>query len=378
MTKQTTYAAVGVDVNVEAQAAKILYQAARKTWQNRDKTVGAVIMPHDDFSGLRYVDISGLPSGTVLFGGSDGVATKAIIAEKLQKFDTLGFDLVAMVCDDAVIRGGEPILLKSVLDVNSLGQDATRLGFIRQLAKGYVQAANAAGVAIINGELAQLSDTFGAVKDFRLSWSADVTWLAHRSRLLSGKAVRPNMALVALREPGPRSNGLTLLRKALERRYGQQWYDQPHANTTLGNMALKPSVIYTRLLLELTGGYDLQRKPKAVVCGAAHITGGGLPEKLGRLLRVSGCGAKLTNPYKPGKVLQIAQQAGKISDKEAYRTWNMGQGMIVITPEPEKVIAVARQHAISAQKVGHIVSHKKICIVSQGAESPGKELVFNI
>lgn len=378
MTRAFTYAGVGVDVAIEAQAAKLLYQAAKKTWANRKGRLGEVFVPDDTFSGLRYVDVGGLPKGTVLFGGSDGVATKAMVAEKLGKFDTLAFDLMAMVCDDAIIRGGEPVLLKSVLDVNSLGQDTTRLEYIRQLARGYAQAAKQAQVAIINGELAQLGTTFGSSKDFRVSWSADITWFAHKSRLISGKMVRPGMSLVAFREPGVRSNGLTLLRKALETGYGREWHAHPIGKTTLGRLVLRPSVMYTPLMLSLTGGYDLKQPVKAKILAAAHITGGGLPEKLGRMLQASGYGAHLSHLFPPGKVLQLAQTAGNITDREAYQTWNMGQGMVVVTTQPEKVIAQAANFAIKAQLIGEITTNKKLTMISRGQKHPGQVLEFEL
>lgn len=374
--KPITYADVGVDVAIEAKAAKILYQASKSTWKNRQGLLGEVIVPRDDFSGLRYVALDHLPKDLVMFGGSDGVATKAMVAEKLHKFDTLAYDLIAMVCDDAVIRGGEPVLLKSVLDVNTLGTDEKRLGYIRQLAVGYKKAAKAAGVAVINGELAQLGETLGDLGEFRLSWSADVTWFAHKERLISGSQVKPGMALVAFHEPGVRSNGLSLLRTVFVNAHGPDWTGVKHGKTTLGMMALQPSIIYTKLMLELTGG--LQNTPKATIYGAAHITGGGIPEKLGRMLRPSGHGALLDTPFKPGAILQTAQSAGNITDREAYGTWNMGHGMIVATTEPETVIKIAQKHKIKAQIVGSVVKDQKITVVSQGTENPGKALVFGL
>jgi phosphoribosylaminoimidazole (AIR) synthetase len=84
----TTYAQVGVDIDTEAQAAKILYQASKKTWANRKGALGEVIVPYDDFAGLRFVRVDKLPTGTVMYGGSDGVATKAELAERAGKYDT--------------------------------------------------------------------------------------------------------------------------------------------------------------------------------------------------------------------------------------------------------------------------------------------------
>jgi phosphoribosylformylglycinamidine cyclo-ligase len=373
--KRATYAQVGVDIDIEAAAAKILYEASKKTWKNRKDLLGEVVVPFDDFAGLRFVRIDKLPAGTVMFGGSDGVATKAELAERAGKFDTLAFDLMAMVCDDAVIRGGEPALLKSVLDVNTLGKDSSRLPIIKQLAKGYVAAAKVAGVAIINGELAQLNDRMGDLKNFHLEWSADVTWFAHESRLITGYDVSPGDSIVALEEKGLRCNGISLVRKILKDRY-VEWENETLGKTKLIEQALLPSKIYSPVLLDITGGYRLAKKPRARLHAAAHISGGGIPEKLGRILRASGFGASLDNLFKPCDLMHHCQELGNVTDEEAYKTWNMGNGMLLITPDPQAVIATAQDNKVNAKVVGTIEKQPGIRIVSRGYHKPGVELLF--
>src|SRR3989344_6819090 len=155
----TTYADSGVDVDIEEQAAKIMYKAAKQTWAARKGSLGDVIVPFDDFSGIRAIDVGQLPEGTMLNIGFDGVGTKAELAMLAGKYDTLAYDLVAMVCDDAVVRGAEPVLLGSILDVNSLGREnKTNIEQVKQLAEGYIHAAKAANVAIVNGEVAELGN----------------------------------------------------------------------------------------------------------------------------------------------------------------------------------------------------------------------------
>src|SRR5215469_5436235 len=143
----STYAESGVDVNVEEQAAKILYKAAKATWANRAKSLGEIVTPFDDFSGLRAIRVENLPTGTLMNIGFDGVGTKAEFAERAGHYESLAYDLIAMVADDAVIRGGEPILVGSILDINTLGTDESRLEIISGLAEGYTKAATAARVA---------------------------------------------------------------------------------------------------------------------------------------------------------------------------------------------------------------------------------------
>lgn len=362
----TTYAQAGVDTNVESKAARIMYEASKKTWANRKGLLGEVVLPFDDFAGLRFVRADNLPKGTVMYGGSDGVATKAELAERAGRYDTLAFDLLAMVCDDAVIRGGEPVLLKSVLDVNTLGSDDSRLKFIEQLAKGYVEAAKVAQVAIINGELAQLNDRIGDLDNFHLEWSADVTWFAHESRLITGYNVTPGDSIVALEEPALRCNGISLVRKILRETYGEQWENQELGGQRLIDLALAPSVIYTPVLNGLIGGYDIKNPAQAVIHSAAHITGGGIPEKLGRALRASGFGAAITDLFAPSPLMLHCQRLGNVTDHEAYKTWNMGNGMMIVTPEPEAVIKAAAAHNITAKIAGTVTEEPGIRISSRG------------
>ncbi|MCK5344618.1 MAG: phosphoribosylformylglycinamidine synthase I, partial [Candidatus Heimdallarchaeota archaeon] len=149
------YADSGVHIELGDDVSKILYNAAKQTWENRDGRLGELIVPFDDFSGVRAIDVSNLPSGTLMNIGFDGVGTKMELAERMENHSTIAFDLFAMVCDDAVVRGAEPVLIGSILDVNSLGKDGeTYIEQIRQLAKGYIDAAKVANVAIVNGEVA--------------------------------------------------------------------------------------------------------------------------------------------------------------------------------------------------------------------------------
>ncbi len=362
----TTYAQSGVDIDVEEKAARILYNAAKKTWANRRGHLGEVVTPFDDFSGLRAMSVAGLPYGTLLNMGFDGVGTKSIFAELSGRYDTLAFDLLAMVCDDAVIRGGEPIAVGSILDLNTLGTNDDRLEAIKGLAEGYVAAAHAAGVAIVNGEIAQLGSHFGNTPGLRLSWGATALWFGNERRMITGFDARPGDTLVALGETGLRSNGISLIRIALEQEYGNSWLQAELEGTPIIDLALQPSTIYTQAIIDMFGGWELTRPSKARIHAIAHITGGGVPGKLARALKPTGLGATIDDPMMPPALMLHAQQIANVSDYEAYRTWHMGQGMIIATPEPHPVLALARGHHLHAAVIGTVTSDKAIRIASRG------------
>ncbi len=370
-----TYKDSGVDIHLGDEASRILYEAARKTWSNRSGRLGEVITPFDDFTGVRMINVGGLPQGTVLGIGFDGVGTKVEIGERIAKHDTIAFDLFAMVCDDAVVRGGEPVLIGTVLDVNTLSQeDDSFLPFIHQLAQGYIKAAQEARVAVINGEIAELGVRVKGFGHFNYNWSAGVLWFAQRDRMFTGFEIEPGDKLVGLREDGFRSNGLSLVRRILNNSFGETWHTRVLEGENLGELVLTPSRIFTRAIVDMIGGFE--GKPQAEVHGVAHITGGGVPGKLGRILKPKNLGAKIEDPFLPGKIVLYCQELGRISDEEAYQTWNMGQGMIIITPEPNEVIKVARKYNLEAKVIGEVTSNPGITIVSQGIFKKNEVLKF--
>ncbi|MCD6547285.1 MAG: hypothetical protein J7K22_01885 [Nanoarchaeota archaeon] len=353
------YSDAGVNNQLGNEASKILYEAAKKTWKVRKNKLGEVITPNDDFSGIRYINVSNLPKGTVMNINFDGIGTKVEIAERLGKYNTLGFDLIAMVCDDAVARGGEPVLVGSILDVNSLD-----IEIIKQIAEGYLNAAAEAGVAIVNGELAQLGERIKGYGKFNLNWGAACVWFAKQDRLLP-KKLEEGDYLVGLKEYGLRSNGFSLARKILKENYGDEWHEECDAEY-IADWLLTPSTIYTRAIVEMFGGvFD---EPKADIKAFVHVTGGGIPEKLGRILKPTKLGAYIEKIEVPQNFRNL-QAIGKVSDEEAYKTWNMGVGGIVITENPNDVIDIAYKHGINAYKIGYLTKDDYIFIEKgNGAE----------
>jgi phosphoribosylformylglycinamidine cyclo-ligase len=375
----TSYAESGVNNEEKERISRILYEAAKKTWNNRQGMIGEIIVPFDDFSGLRCIDVSRLPEGTLMGMGLDGAATKIEIAERTSNHRTVAKDLFAMVCDDAIVRGAEPVIVGSILDTNSLILKNKRVAVkeIQDIAEGYIEAAKEAGVAVINGETAELGTRVSGYGDFNYNWGAAAVWFAKKERMLTGNKIKPGDSLVALREDGFRANGISLLRKILLNNYGEDWHKQKllDFDETLGELALTPSKIYTRAVVSMFGGYADDSKVE--IHGIAHITGGGIPEKVKRMLKSSGLGAELYSLFSPSKFMFFVQGIGEVSDFEAYKTWNMGQGMIIATPEPQNVMKIAIvNYGIDAKIVGEVSKNPCIRIISRGFFDRDKALEF--
>jgi phosphoribosylformylglycinamidine cyclo-ligase len=377
--QNSTYEGAGVNIELGDDASKILYNAARQTWDNRKGNLGELIVPFDDFSGVRAIDVGGLPKGSMMNMGFDGVGTKMEIAERTGNYSSVAYDLFAMVCDDAVIRGAEPVLIGSILDVNSLGKNGEDyIEQVKQLATGYINAAQDANVAIVNGEIAELGNRINGYGPFNSNWGASVVWFANKDKMFTGRDVKAGDYLVGLREEGFRSNGLSLVRKIMEDNYGEKWHmeylgNRKKTEKRFGELALMPSRIYTGEMVKMFGGFKGQEKAK--IHGAAHITGGGIPGKLGRMLKPTRLGAIIDNPYFPSDFMLHLQLIGGVSDKEAYKTWNMGQGMIIATPEPYKVIGIAKE----AKIIGKVTSQPGAIIIKNKGlnSSKGEELIFS-
>jgi phosphoribosylformylglycinamidine cyclo-ligase len=374
-----------VNIELGDDISRLLYEASRLTLENRPGLVGTAF---DSFSGFRAIDgdYLGDMRGHWLQMGLDGVGTKVEVAERTHMHASVAHDLFAMICDDAVVRGGEPLAVGTILDVRSLLHDNefTR-NAVRQLAEGYVTAAKFAGVVVVNGEVAELGARVDGYVDervggeelrFNYNWGGVVLWDALKSRALDGMAIKAGDVLVGFREEGFRSNGMTDVRRAMVEAYGPRWHIERFGELALGELVQTPSMIYCRVITDLTGGRDPDTEPKAVVHGVAHITGGGQPSKLARMLEPSGLGATIYNPFVPPEIMTHVQTILGLDDKSAYQKWHMGPGMVVATPEPDKVIAVASKHGVKAQEIGCVDDRPSIVIRNKGAQQQEDYLWF--
>jgi phosphoribosylformylglycinamidine cyclo-ligase len=371
------------DVNIELgdDISRMLYEASKQTHENRP---GLLVEFHESFSGARAIPVGMIPDpeNTYMNLGFDGVGTKVEIAERMDDHSTVAFDLFAMVCDDAVVRGAEPIALGSILDVRQLDDTEHTITAVRQLAQGYIAAAKAAGVVVVNGEVAELGNRiggYGLPNNFNYNWGASVLWLAHKDRLLTGEQLRPGDALIGLDELGFRSNGITDVRKAMLEHYGPNWQNEvveELGRATLGQLVQRPSTIYSRFVNSLTGGFDTRIEPEAEITGVAHITGGGQPSKLGRMLEPSGLGAEIDDPIEPPAIMTHVQKLRGFSDRQAYGKWHMGPGMVIATPDPEAVFEASANQGVNAQLIGHVSDKPGILIKNCGAVQDTEWLSF--
>jgi len=375
----TNYNQAGVHNDKKAIISKMFYEAMSATWVNRKGVFGEVVIPFDRFSGIRGMDVSMLPPGTMMGTCPDGIGTKVNLAEMMDDHTTMGYNLLAMCCDDAVVLGAEPIGFVSEFQTRTLEGEDKKILFkqIKQVMQGYIAAAKATKIAVLGGETSELGDRVGGFGPFNYNWGGTAIWFARRDRLLTGEKIRPGDDIVGLMELGFRSNGFSLVRTTFGNKYGPDWVPVIFSEgKTLGDAAIVPSIIYTRAAVEMFGGY--QGEPKIDVHKIIHITGEGMPGKVGRGIEASGYGVEINDPFAPPPIMLHCQEAGNVPDRDAYDTFNMGQGMAIITPSSDSkgAIAIANQYGIEAKVIGHVTQKKGIYIKNKGFFGKGEMLPF--
>jgi phosphoribosylformylglycinamidine cyclo-ligase len=329
-----SYKEAGVDIEAGELAVHRIRDHVRSTF--RPEVIGDI----GGFGGL-FSFPQGRFRQPVLVSSTDGVGTKALVAQAVGRFDTIGVDLVAMCVDDLVCQGAEPLFFLDYVAVGKLDPD-----HIEQLVAGVAEGCRTAGCALIGGEMAEHP---GAMEPGEFDLVGFAVGVAERDRILTGDRVVPGDVLIGLPSPNLRSNGYSLARRVLLDR-AQRALDGPAyegAHHTLGEELLAPSVIYAPAVLEA-----LRFDVKAV----AHITGGGIPGNLNRVLPRNCDAVVERRSWEQPRIFTEIQRLGQVDPDEMAKVFNLGIGMILVVPEDEafKVIDVLRSHGHKASAIGRV------------------------
>jgi phosphoribosylformylglycinamidine cyclo-ligase len=274
----------------------------------------------------------------VLVSGTDGVGTKLKLALEMEKHDTIGIDLVAMCANDIVVAGAEPLFF---LDYYATGHLDVEVA--AEVIKGIATGCQLAGAALTGGETAEMPGMYGA-GDYDLAGFC--VGIAEKSRLIQAERVAAGDILLGLASSGPHSNGYSLIRKILE--VSGADLAQPLGDSTLGEALLTPTRIYVKALLALMESIEIH--------ALAHITGGGLPENLPRVLP-QGCKAFIdSDSWQLPELFRWLQQQGGVANSELLRTFNCGVGMVVCVAETdaEQALQILQEAGETAWRLGRI------------------------
>ncbi|KPK62409.1 MAG: hypothetical protein AMS21_07610 [Gemmatimonas sp. SG8_38_2] len=339
------YRAAGVDNVGEADALKAITSRVRRSFH----FAGAPGQPGSVHLDLGYfANVIEIGSGMGLAVSTDGVGTKLLVAEMMEKYDTVGIDCVAMNVNDVLCVGARPITILDYIAVEKT--DAKTLGAILD---GLLAGAEDARVSIGGGELAQVAEMIRGVRPGSgFDIVATAVGLVPLDRVIIGEGLGDGDVVIGLRSTGVHSNGYTLARKALFVTAGYAPTDSVDSlGRSVGEELLEPTRIYVRPVLEMLAAVD-------GVKALAHITGNGFLN----LLRVkSAVGFELDALPEPQPIFSLIQEAGNVELAEMYRVFNMGIGFCIVTTADAAegaLTALRTAGAGDAQIIGRVRSDR--------------------
>jgi phosphoribosylformylglycinamidine cyclo-ligase len=331
----TSYAVAGVDIEAGDRAVELMKAAVRRT--ERPEVLGGL----GGFAGLFQLDLTRHPR-PVLASSTDGVGTKLAVAQAVDKHDTIGIDLVAMVVDDLVVVGAEPLFLSDYIATGQVVPEK-----IAAIVSGIAAGCAAAGCTLLGGETAEHP---GVMAAHEYDVSGTGIGVVDADGILGPDRVRPGDALVALGSSGLHSNGYSLVRHVLLRVGGLALDAAPPllGGRILADELLEPTRIYARDCLALAAACDVH--------AFAHVTGGGLAGNLRRVLPETLDAIVDRASWTPPPIFALIADVGTVPPAEMERTFNLGVGMVAVVPAERRddALAVASARGVPAWTIGWV------------------------
>lgn len=275
----------------------------------------------------------------------DGVGTKVMLAELADKHDTIGIDAIAMVANDAIRCGAEPLAITDILDVR---ESTPKL--LNELKKGLIEGVQQSNCPLIGGETADVPELMHSLYHINCDCVAEV----EKSNVVDGKGIVAGDAIVGLRSSGIHSNGISLVRKALFKKWGGAYEprEQPgELEQELVLEALEPTKIYVKPVLHAMRDFNVK--------AAAHITGDAYLKFRSLFDYSPGIGFEFNN-FNPQPIFKLIQEQG-VSWNEMFKTFNMGWGFALVVPK-EEVAGVIQLLGEDAEQIGNVVEGEKITV----------------
>lgn len=354
----TVYGKDGVDISAEEEWSKTAHALCRETY-------GASAFVQIRASGRDHFRLGGgytwnlEISDMSLDVAADGLGTKPTIIAAAGRFEAAAHDLVAMIAHDMTREGGMLTLLTTVIAVDGVGtaDSPARQALVRMFTE-LQRLALEHNFVLYKGETAQISDHlgegFGSVS-LKFLWEGVGHGVYDTKRRVRTEELRDGQVVIALREQGFRCNGISSVRKALERKFGATWQTSEEARPYVYEAAT-PSVLYMKVLNELLG-WDTTGGKTVPIYAVCHVTGGGIPGKFAEdVLFRAGLSAELDDLWEPPAIMQHCAEWRGMAAEECYRAWNGGQGMLVVLDQSNAAhcIDAARRHGIDAKMCGEI------------------------
>lgn len=338
--KSDLYKDAGVDIDL----AQNLLQKVKKKISDTKRS--EMLAPIGGFGGLFQLDLSKYKT-PILVSSIDGVGTKLMIAAMMNKYDTVGHDIVNHCIDDISVQGAEPLYFLDYIGIGRL-----RSPLYEEVLSGIADACKNVGCAVLGGETAEMPGMYGDDIDL----VGVINGIVEKDQLITGENIKEGHVVVGLASNGLHTNGYSLARKVLfEKCQYTVNTELKELGETVGEALLKPHTCYWPAVKDGLNSADVS------LDGIAHITGGGLYDNVPRILpkNVDVNFKKGILPVPP--IFNLVVEGGMIDDQEAYRVFNMGIGMVWFVPEKdaEKAITICKDNGFKADIVGEVTSGKK-------------------
>ncbi|WP_285729589.1 phosphoribosylformylglycinamidine cyclo-ligase [Nocardiopsis sp. ATB16-24] len=329
------YAAAGVDIAAGERAVDLMKRHVARTRRPEQVTDAS------GFAGLFRLD-TGRYKDPVLATSTDGVGTKVLLAQQLDKHDTIGVDLVAMVVDDLVVSGAEPLFMTDYIACGKVVPER-----IAEIVGGIAEGCRQAGCALIGGETAEHPGAMGP-DEYDLAGAG--TGVVEGDAILGPDRVREGDAVIALGSSGPHSNGYSLIRRIVDEAGLDLSADVPEVGATLGETLLTPTRVYAKDCMALTGAVEVH--------AYSHITGGGLAANLSRSLPGHLDARVDRATWAPAPVFGYLADKGGVSREDMEATFNMGVGMVAVVAEgdAERALEVLADRGVPAWRLGTVTA----------------------
>ncbi len=310
--KQHTYSAAGVNLDAADEALSGIREAVESTYDGR------VLAGIGSFGGL--FDASGLPEDAVLVASTDGVGTKTMVAAAMGRFESLGVDLVNHCVNDILVQGATPLFFLDYVASSRLVPEV-----VSGVVRGVAAACREAGMALLGGETAEMP---GVYRVGEIDLVGTIIGVVRRGEVIDGSSIRDGDGVYALASGGPQTNGFSLARAVLSGDYRSPLRADDPDGTTIGDALLVPHRSYAKAVRPLLDA--------GLVHGMAHITGGGIPGNLVRVLP-DGLGATIQRgSWEVPEIFSLIQRRGEVSDEEMHRAFNMGAGFLVVMDDADR------------------------------------------
>jgi phosphoribosylformylglycinamidine cyclo-ligase len=328
-----TYAAAGVDIAAGERAVELMKASVARA--QRPEVVGGI----GGFAGLFDAHALTTYRRPLLATSTDGVGTKVAIAQRLNKHDTIGIDLVAMLVDDIVVCGAEPLFLTDYIACGRIVPER-----IAAIVSGVAEGCRIAGCALIGGETAEHP---GLLEPDEYDLAGAATGVVEADQVLGPDRVRPGDVVIAMRSSGLHANGYSLVRHVLRDLPLDRFV--PELGRTLGEELLEPTRIYALDCLALSDEVEVH--------ALAHITGGGLAANVARVLPPHLSARIDRSTWSPAPVFRFVGAAGPVAESELARTFNMGVGMVALVPPEvaDAADALLASRGVPAWVAGEVV-----------------------